>query len=184
MPRMEGKIWFAGHDLTKRPAHTIPSLGIAHVPEGRHVFPDMTVEENLHAGAYARGRGHNLGPRLAYVFDLFPRLKERRNQFAGTLSGGEQQMLAVGRGLMLEPRLLILDEPSLGLAPIVVEEMHARLIDIHRSGVSVLLVEQNVSLALHSAERAYVMQSGAIIMEGPAAELEADDGIRKAYLGI
>lgn len=184
MPRIEGAITFEEKDLAKTPAHLIPSLGIAHVPEGRHVFPEMTVEENLHIGSYARGRSQRSGHTLAHVFDLFPRLKERRNQVAGTLSGGEQQMVAVGRGLMLEPRLLILDEPSLGLAPMVVEEMHARFTDIHASGVSVLLVEQNVSLALHSAERAYVMQSGEIVMEGPAAELEADDGIRKAYLGV
>ncbi len=184
LSKVEGTIVFDGRDLRKTPAHKIPALGIAHVPEGRHVFSDMTVEENLITGAYARGRGHDPGGTLAHVFELFPRLKERRNQIAGTLSGGEQQMVAVGRGLMLEPRLLILDEPSLGLAPMVVEEMHARFKEIHASGVSVLLVEQNVSLALHTAERAYVMQSGSIVMAGPAVELEADDRIRQAYLGI
>lgn len=184
MPKVEGKITFRGTDLTATPSHRIPSLGIAHVPEGRHVFADMTVEENLIAGAFARGTDAAITDTLVRVFDLFPRLKERRRQLAGTLSGGEQQMVAVGRGMMLEPKLLILDEPSLGLAPMVVEEMHDRFHEIHDSGVSVLLVEQNVSLALESAERAYVMSSGEIEFEGVARDLANDDRIRKAYLGI
>lgn len=184
MPKVEGRIAFRGTDLTATPSHRIPALGIAHVPEGRHVFPDMTVEENLIAGAFARGTDASIADTLAHVFDLFPRLKERRRQLAGTLSGGEQQMVAVGRGMMLEPKLLILDEPSLGLAPMVVEEMHERFHEIHASGVSVLLVEQNVSLALESAERAYVMSSGEIEFEGVARDLANDDRIRKAYLGI
>lgn len=182
VPRIEGRIWFDGVDLTGLPAHEIPRLGIAHVPEGRHVFSDLTVEENLHAGAYAAA--NRKAGAIDHVFDLFPRLRERRNQTAGTLSGGEQQMVAVGRGMMLNPRLLILDEPSLGLAPMVVEEMHQRFHEIHASGVSVLLVEQNVSLALESAGRAYVLRSGEIEIEGPAHVLALDDRIRQAYLGI
>ncbi len=184
MPEVEGRIEFDGRDLTGVPAHDIPRLGIAHVPEGRHVFPDMTVEENLFAGAYCVADRGTAEATRTRVFDLFPRLRERRNQIAGTLSGGEQQMVAVGRGMMLEPRLLILDEPSLGLAPMVVEEMHHRFHEIHESGVSVLLVEQNVSLALESAGRAYVMQSGRIEFEGVARDLANDDRIRQAYLGI
>lgn len=184
LPRVSGTIRFAGQDLTRLQAHEIAALGIAHVPEGRHVFPDMTVEENLFMGAYARRDPAGAARVLENVYGLFPRLKERRTQLAGSMSGGEQQMVAVGRGMMLEPRLLILDEPSLGLAPLVVEEMHQRFLDIHKSGVTVLLVEQNVSLALHSAERAYVMSSGRIELEGPAQELLHDDRIRRAYLGI
>jgi branched-chain amino acid transport system ATP-binding protein len=183
MPKVKGRVVFDGTDLATVPSYRIPELGIAHVPEGRHVFVDMTVEENLYAGAHSR-RGADPAGTLERIFDLFPRLKERRNQIAGTLSGGEQQMVAVGRGLMLEPRLLILDEPSLGLAPMVVEEMHRRFHEIHASGVSVLLVEQNVSLALQSAERAYIMSSGEIEFEGVASELANDDRIRRAYLGI
>lgn len=184
LPRVSGSIRFDGQELTQLQAHEIASLGIAHVPEGRHVFPDMTVEENLSMGAYARRNSAGAAQVLEKVYGLFPRLKERRTQLAGSMSGGEQQMVAVGRGMMLEPKLLILDEPSLGLAPLVVEEMHQRFLDIHRSGVTVLLVEQNVSLALHSAERAYVMASGRIELEGPAKDLLHDDRIRRAYLGI
>lgn len=184
LPRTEGEIILNGVDLTSLPSHKVAELGVAHVPEGRHVFPDMTVEDNLLMGAYAH-HDRAFGRRgLEHVYELFPRLKERRRQLAGSMSGGEQQMVAVGRGMMLEPRLLILDEPSLGLAPLVVKEMHERFLDIHRGGVSVLLVEQNVSLALHSAERAYVMASGRIEIEGPARQLLDDDRIRKAYLGI
>ncbi|MEQ6248171.1 ABC transporter ATP-binding protein [Sulfitobacter sp. HNIBRBA3233] len=184
MPKVTGAISFMGHDLIATESHRIPALGIAHVPEGRHVFPDMTVEENLITGAFTRGRETSIAGTLTRIYDLFPRLKERRSQPAGTLSGGEQQMVAVGRGMMLEPKLLILDEPSLGLAPMVVEEMHERFHEIHASGVSVLLVEQNVSLALESAERAYVMASGEIEFEGAARDLANDDRIRRAYLGI
>lgn len=184
MPKTQGRITFAGHDLLSTPAHRIPALGVAHVPEGRHVFTEMTVEENLRAGAFSREKTANIPDALARIYDLFPRLKERRNQIAGTLSGGEQQMVAVGRGMMLDPRLLILDEPSLGLAPMVVEEMHERFHEIHATGVSVLLVEQNVSLALESAERAYVMSSGQFEFDGLARDLAQDDRIRRAYLGI
>lgn len=184
MPKTQGRITFAGHDLLSTPAHRKPALGIAHVPEGRHVFTEMTVEENLRAGAFSREKTANIPDALARIYDLFPRLKERRAQIAGTLSGGEQQMVAVGRGMMLDPRLLILDEPSLGLAPMVVEEMHERFHEIHATGVSVLLVEQNVSLALESAERAYVMASGQFEFDGLARDLAKDDRIRRAYLGI
>ncbi|QRG08951.1 ABC transporter ATP-binding protein [Xanthobacter dioxanivorans] len=184
VPKVEGRMVFAGADLRALEAHSIPQLGIAHVPEGRHVFPKLTVEENLRAGAYLRGSKAEIIETLAHVYDLFPRLKERFRQLAGTLSGGEQQMVAVGRGMMLRPRLLILDEPSLGLAPKVVEEMHQRFIDIHAAGTSVLLIEQNVSLALSCAQRAYVFQSGRIAMEGRAQDMLNDDSIRRAYLGI
>lgn len=184
LPKVSGRIDFDGTDLVALAANRIPALGIAHVPEGRHVFPQMSVEENLRLGAYSHSDRGRIADILAHVFDLFPRLKERRRQSAGTLSGGEQQMVAVGRGLMLEPRLLILDEPSLGLAPMVVEEMHDRFLAIHGEGVAVLLVEQNVGLALHSAERAYVLAAGRLEIEGPAKELANDDRIRKAYLGV
>ncbi|MAB00762.1 MAG: branched-chain amino acid ABC transporter ATP-binding protein [Stappia sp.] len=184
LPRCEGRIAFEGEDLTRLKAHEIAGLGIAHVPEGRHVFPEMTVEENLKMGAYSHANPAHAHHALERVYELFPRLRERRTQLAGSMSGGEQQMVAVGRGMMLDPKLLILDEPSLGLAPLVVEEMHQRFLDIHQSGVTVLLVEQNVSLALHSAERAYVMASGVIEIEGAAKDLLHDDRIRKAYLGI
>ncbi len=182
-PRVEGSIVFEGTELTGVAPHARPRLGIAHVPEGRHVFPEMSVEENLAIGAHASGKAA-APERLEMVYRLFPRLKERRRQFGGTLSGGEQQMLALGRGLMLDPRLLILDEPSLGLAPMVVEEMHDRLVDIHRNGVAILLVEQNVSLALSVASRGYVLQSGQIVLSGEAGGLLRDDRVREAYLGI
>ena len=183
VPRVEGRIAFDGEDLTRLAPHRIVERGIAHVPEGRHVFREMTVEENLVVGSHVRS-SDGVGERVEEIFGLFPRLKERRWQAAGTLSGGEQQMLAVGRGLMLRPRLLVLDEPSLGLAPQIVEEMHGRLREIHASGVSILLVEQNVALALQTASRAYVIQSGEVVLEGPARELADDDRVREAYLGI
>lgn len=179
-----GRIVFDGADLARLPAHRVPGLGIAHVPEGRHVFGGMSVEDNLRAGGYALGRRADLEAPLARVYALFPRLAERRTQLAGTLSGGEQQMVALGRALMLSPRLLVLDEPSHGLAPIVVEELHRKLVEIHKAGVSILLVEQNVAVSLAVAERGYVLQSGRIVLEGRAAELAADDRVRAAYLGI
>lgn len=184
LPRVSGQILFDGQELTALQPHEIAALGIAHVPEGRHVFPEMSVEENLFMGAYARNDRAGAQRALERVYNLFPRLKERRSQLAGSMSGGEQQMVAVGRGMMLEPKLLVLDEPSLGLAPMVVEEMHQRFLDIHASGVTVLLVEQNVSLALHSAQRAYVLSSGRVEIEGEARALLDDDRIRRAYLGI
>lgn len=184
VPRMSGSIVFNGTDLTQLPAHRIPGLGIAHVPEDRHIFGDSSVSDNLLLGAFRRRERAAVEASLAYVYDLFPRLKERRKQLAGTLSGGEQQMVAVGRALMLDPKLLILDEPSHGLAPKVVDELYAALVEIHRGGVSILLVEQNVALALSIAIRGYVLQSGRVVMQGSAVELAADEHVRAAYFGI
>jgi branched-chain amino acid transport system ATP-binding protein len=179
-----GTITFMGQDLMALPAHRIPQLGIAHVPEGRHVFPGMSVEDNLLAGGYALGAKADLKAPLERIYELFPRLAERRHQFAGTLSGGEQQMVALGRALVLSPKLLILDEPSHGLAPIVVDELHRKLVEIHQGGMSILLVEQNVALTLSVAQRGYVLQSGRVVLEGSAAQLAEDDKVREAYLGI
>jgi branched-chain amino acid transport system ATP-binding protein len=184
VPRVSGSLHFAGTDLATRASHQVPKLGIAHVPEGRHMFPEMTVEENLMLGGFtARGSG-DLPLRMDRIFEMFPRLRERRGQLAGTLSGGEQQMVAVGRALMLEPKLLLLDEPSHGLAPKVVEEMHEAFVKIHRGGTSILLVEQYVSLALDVATRGYVLESGRIALQGSSAELNQNPAVRAAYLGI
>jgi len=184
VPRVSGTMRFNGTDLIARAPHEIPSLGIAHVPEGRHVFPDMSVEENLMLGAFTARQSSDLQQRMERVFELFPRTRERRLQLAGTLSGGEQQMVAVGRALMLQPKLLLLDEPSHGLAPKVVEEMHDAFVRIHRSGTSILLVEQNVSLALDVAARGYVLESGRVTLKGTSAELNENPAVRAAYLGI
>lgn len=185
LDKVDGNIVFDGQDILRLPPHRIPELGIAHVPEGRHVFPEMTVEENLYVGGYTRRRdAAALKHGLDQVYALFPRLLERRRQQAGTLSGGEQQMVAFGRALMLKPRLLLLDEPSHGLAPMVVEEMHQAMIDIHRSGLTILLVEQNTRLALSVAEHAYVLQSGSMVLSGPSGELLEDSRVRAAYLGL
>ncbi|ONG49519.1 branched-chain amino acid ABC transporter ATP-binding protein [Pseudoroseomonas deserti] len=184
VPRARGSIRFHGQELMDQPAHAIPGLGIAHVPEGRHVFPGMTVEENLCLGAFAIRHRPGLAGRLEAVYALFPRLAERRRQRAGTLSGGEQQMVAIGRAMMLEPRLLILDEPSHGLAPIIVEELHRALVDIHARGTSVLLVEQNTALALSVAGRGYVLEAGRVVLEGAARSLAQDPRVREAYLGL
>lgn len=184
VPRVSGTLRFAGTDLMSRSSFETPSLGIAHVPEGRQIFPDMTVEENLLLGAFTARTATDLPARMQDVFTLFPRLLERREQLAGTLSGGEQQMVAVGRALMLKPRLLLLDEPSHGLAPKVVEEMHDAFVKIHSRGTSILLVEQNVGLALDVATRGYVLESGRITLEGAAADLNKDPAVRAAYLGI
>jgi branched-chain amino acid transport system ATP-binding protein len=179
-----GTVRFDGQDLLRLPAHRVAATGIAHVPEGRHVFPRLTVEENLLIGGYAVRRHAPLGERLEQVYTLFGRLKERRRQLAGTLSGGEQQMVAVGRALMLEPKLLLLDEPSHGLAPIVVEELHAALVAIHGRGVSILLVEQNTAMALSVAQRGYVLEGGRVVLEGTVSELAGNDRVRSAYLGL
>lgn len=184
VPNVLGTLRFNGTDLTTRTAHDIPSLGIAHVPEGRHVFPDMSVEENLMLGAFTARKASDLQQRMEGIFELFPRTRERRSQLAGTLSGGEQQMVAVGRALMLQPKLLLLDEPSHGLAPKVVEEMHDAFVKIHRGGTSILLVEQNVSLALNVAARGYVLESGRITLQGTSTELNENPAVRAAYLGI
>jgi branched-chain amino acid transport system ATP-binding protein len=184
VPKSSGKLRFGGIDLMTHAAHEIPSLGIAHVPEGRQVFAEMTVEENLLLGAFSARKSHDLPVRMEEVLALFPRLRERFGQLAGTLSGGEQQMVAVGRALMLRPKLLLLDEPSHGLAPKVVEEMHAAFTTIHSRGTSILLVEQNVELALEVASRGYVLESGNVTLAGTAAELRANPAVISAYLGV
>jgi branched-chain amino acid transport system ATP-binding protein len=180
----EGRVRFDGADLGAQPAYRIAELGIAHVPEGRRVFADLTVRENLSLGGYApRARGERV-ERIARVFELFPRLKERQHQRAGTLSGGEQQMLAIGRGLMLGPKLIMLDEPSLGLAPRMVEVAYEGIARIHSQGVAVLLVEQNLHLALQFAERGYVLENGRVVLAGSARNVAEDPRIKTAYLGL
>jgi branched-chain amino acid transport system ATP-binding protein len=176
-----GAIRFDGADITGRPAHDIVRLGISHVPEGRRIFPQMSVLENLRMGAYQR-RG-SLTADVAQVFELFPVLEERRKQNGGTLSGGEQQMLAIGRALMSRPRLLLLDEPSMGLAPLVVAKIFAIIRDIRASGTTVLLVEQNAAQALELADRGYVLEVGSVVMSDTAGALLRDDRVRAAYLG-
>ena len=168
VPRVSGSILFDGQEILNLPAHNIPAFGVAHVPEGRHVFPDMTVEENLMLGAYLNRSGgkEKLEARSDEIYALFPRLHERKNQRAGTLSGGGQQMVALGRALMLKPRLLLLDEPSHGLAPKIVEELHQALVDIHKSGLTILLVEQNTRLALSVAERIAFICRATIFAKG------------------
>jgi branched-chain amino acid transport system ATP-binding protein len=184
-PKIQGSVLYRGVDLLTLPAHRIPAKGIAHVPEGRHVFPAMTVEENLWLGGYQRRKDDaGLRASLDGVFTMFARLAERRDQLAGTLSGGEQQMLAIGRALMGAPQLLLLDEPSHGLAPKIVQELHDALVQIHKSGVTTLLVEQNTKLALSVASHALVLQSGRVVLQGASAELLNDPRIREAYLGI
>ena len=165
------------------PAPKVVEAGLIHVPEGRKIFPDMSVRENLDLGSFRRGRPRR-AENLERVFAAFPRLRERTNQRAGTLSGGEQQMLAIGRGLMAEPRLLILDEPSLGLSPLLVEEMFALVARLNREGLSILLVEQNVVQSLDLASRAYILENGAFALEGAAASLRDDPALKRAYLGL
>lgn len=184
VPKVRGIIEFNGINLVGRAAHTIPEVGIAHVPEGRHVFPLMTVYDNLVMGAYTLRNKGGINAKIESVFELFPRLRERRSQAAGSMSGGEQQMVAIGRALMLEPKLLLLDEPSHGLAPIVVDELHEALLRVNATGVSVLLVEQNASLALSIATRGYVLESGRLVLEGSAEALRSNDAVRRAYLGV
>jgi branched-chain amino acid transport system ATP-binding protein len=179
-----GTINFMGTDLAKLPAHKIPELGIAHVPEGRQVFPEMTVQENLEIGAYVPKAKAERARSLDLVYGIFPRLADRKKQLAGTMSGGEQQMLAVGRGLMLKPRLLMLDEPSLGLAPVMTDVTFEKIQEIHKMGTAILLVEQNVSRALSLVQRAYVLESGRVIMHGTSAELAGNKQVQAAYLGI
>jgi branched-chain amino acid transport system ATP-binding protein len=184
MVKTAGEITFDGRRIEGRPTEAVVRLGVAHVPEGRGTFVQLTVEENLRLGAYARRDSRHLGTEIQRVCRYFPVLAERRAQVAGTLSGGEQQMLAVARALMLRPRLLLLDEPSLGLAPLVVREIFRIIRTINREErVSVLLVEQNASLALALADRAYLMETGSVVMSGPSVELRQNDAIRRAYLG-
>ena len=177
-----GSISFMGENLGKFPCHKIVSKGLALVPEGRRVFLQMTVQENLEMGAYTQGNA-GIPQDLEMVFGLFPRLKERRRQVAGTLSGGEQQMLAVGRALMSRPKLLLLDEPSLGLAPLVVQDIFTIIREINRQGVTVLLIEQNANMALKIADLAYVLETGRITLSGTGAELLANEKVKEAYLG-
>ena len=177
-----GSVVFEGKDLKGVPAHKIVEHGLAQVPEGRHVFLQMTVEENLEMGAYTQPKS-TVAPGLERVYEQFPRLKERRRQVAGTLSGGEQQMLVMGRALMSNPKLLMLDEPSMGLAPILIEQIFQIVEDLHKAGTTVLLVEQNAQMALSIATRGYVLETGKITMTGSGQELLHDDNVRKAYLG-
>ena len=176
-----GSITYDGEELTKLPTHTIVTKGITLVPEGRHVFPDMTVLENLKIGAYLRK--DNLNDDIEWVYSLFPRLKERNWQQAGTLSGGEQQMLAVGRALMSRPKLIMMDEPSLGLAPIIVKEIFNIIKEINKRGVTILLIEQNANMALHIADLAYVLETGTIALHGTGQELLANEKVKELYLG-
>ena len=179
----EGKVEFEGESLLGIPPHTIVSKGMALCPEGRRVFLQMSVRENLEMGAFTRRDSAEIADSLEMVFDRFPRLKEREGQSAGTLSGGEQQMLAMGRALMSKPRLLMLDEPSMGLAPILVQEIFNIIKSLHETGTTVLLVEQNARMALSVADRAYVLETGRVSMSGNAADLANDDRVKQAYLG-
>lgn len=179
----EGKVLFQGTEINKLNSNKLVSLGIAHVPEGRRVFGSMSVMENLEMGAYTRKDKTEIKKDFDKMFALFPRLLERKDQMAGTLSGGEQQMLAMGRALMSRPQLLLLDEPSMGLAPLIVKQIFSIISDINREGMTVLLIEQNASMALKIANRAYVIQNGSIEMEGDAKELLNDENVKNAYLG-
>ncbi len=178
-----GEINFLNKNIAGMPAHKIVREGISHVPEGRRIFAEMTVQENLELGAFTRSDKDEIQNDFKMVFGRFPRLEERRTQLAGTLSGGEQQMLAMGRALMSRPRLLLLDEPSMGLAPLLIREIFNIIVDIHKTGTTVLLVEQNANMALSIANRAYVLETGRITISGDAKELAASEDIRKAYLG-
>lgn len=178
-----GNILFDGTDITGTPAHKIVASGLVQVPEGRHVFANMSVMENLDMGAYLRKDKDGIEKDKKKVFELFPRLFERKNQLSGTLSGGEQQMLAMGRALMERPRVLLLDEPSMGLAPLLVKEIFSIIKTINEEGTTVLLVEQNANMALSIADYAYVLETGRITLSGPAADLSASEAVRKAYLG-
>lgn len=178
-----GSVVFEGQDLTKTQGHKIVSMGMAHVPEGRRVFAQLSVLQNLKMGAFTRKDKEEISNTLKMVFERFPRLEERQNQLAGTLSGGEQQMLAMGRALMSHPKIILMDEPSMGLSPIFVNEIFDIIQEVSKGGTTVLLVEQNAKKALSIADRAYVLETGKIVMEGKADELLKDDAIKKAYLG-
>ena len=178
-----GSVMFEGKEITKVPAHKIVSMGMAHVPEGRRVFAELSVYENLKIGAYTRKDKKEIEESLANVYKRFPRLEERKNQMAGTLSGGEQQMLAMGRALMSKPKIILMDEPSMGLSPIMVNEIFDIIRAVSEGGTTVLLVEQNAKKALGIADRAYVLETGKIVLEGKAEELLENDSIKKAYLG-
>ena len=185
LPSTGGHVLFNGTDLTKVAPHKIAELGLVLVPEGRKLFPFMTVEENLRLGAYHKSARKVWTQTLGEMYDMFPRLKERRNQTAGSLSGGEQQMCAIARGLMALPKLIMLDEPSLGLAPIIIRDLFAKFDELNEEeGVTMFVVEQNANLALDIADRAYVLEAGRIVLSGSAADLRADDAVRRAYLGF
>jgi branched-chain amino acid transport system ATP-binding protein len=181
-PASRGSVRFEGEDVTRVPAHEVVSRGIALSPEGRHCFPRMTVRENLDLGAFRR-RGPEVSEDMERVFDLFPRLKERERQKAGTMSGGEQQMLAIGRALMARPRLLMLDEPSMGIAPILVQRIYETIGEINKTGVAILLVEQNANYALDISTRGYVLETGTVVLADASAQLRNDPEVQKAYLG-
>ena len=178
-----GSIMLEGQNLLKTPAHKIVSLGMAHIPEGRRIFPTLSVLQNLKLGAYTRSDKKEIADTIEKIYKRFPRLEERKNQLAGTLSGGEQQMLAMGRALMSQPKIILMDEPSMGLSPLYVSEIFAIIKEISKSGTTVLLVEQNAKKALSIANRAYVLETGKVVLEGQAKELINDDSIKKAYLG-
>ena len=183
IPKRGGSVIFDGKDISKMPCHKIVQLGMTQVPEGRRIFQELTVMENLMMGAYTVRDSQRYKEDLDSVFARFPRLEERRNQIAGTLSGGEQQMLAMSRALMIRPKLLMLDEPSMGLAPILVDQIFEIIKELHASGTTILLVEQNASKALEIADRAYVLETGSITFSGTGKELASSDEVRKAYLG-
>ena len=183
LPIKNGTVTLAGTEITKAPPHKIVEMGMAHVPEGRRVFANLTVYQNLRMGAYTRKDKQEYEETLNMVYEKFPRLKERRNQPAGTLSGGEQQMLAIGRALMSKPKIMLMDEPSMGLSPIYVNEIFQIIQEVSAAGTTVLLVEQNAKKALSIADRAYVLETGKIVLDGKASELLNDESIKKAYLG-
>jgi branched-chain amino acid transport system ATP-binding protein len=183
VPARAGRIVFEGKDISRVPAHEIVALGVSQSPEGRMVFANLSVEDNLELGAYRRKDRAEIAKDRDSVFQLFPRLLERRRQLSGTLSGGEQQMLAIGRALMSRPRVLLLDEPSLGIAPLLVRDIFKNIVEINRRGVTVLLVEQNAHMALGIAKRGYVLETGRVVLEDESAKLAANDEVRAAYLG-
>ena len=183
LPKRKGTVIFDGHDITKTPCHKIVELGMTQVPEGRRIFQELSVYENLMMGAYTVKDQQKFKKDLESIYERFPRLAERRNQIAGTLSGGEQQMLAMSRALMIHPKLLMLDEPSMGLAPILVDQIFSIIKELNETGTTILLVEQNASKALEIAHRAYVMETGSITLSGTGLELAQSDEVRKAYLG-
>lgn len=181
---VRGEIWFDGKRIDKKKGNKITAMGLSHVLEGRHVFSKLTVEENLMMGAFLRKDSTGVKAELEKVYELFPRLLERKKQFAGTLSGGEQQMVAIGRAMMAAPKMILLDEPSLGLAPIIVREIFRAIVEINRQGTTILFVEQNSKIALDTAHRGYVMQTGEIVLTDTCERLEANAEVQKAYLGM